>query len=176
MARVIKRKNGDYVIINDLFEEIPIKSVDVLYPFHNNIATFRVTQNKKKMFGYMNVQGERITNDVYEHAEDFGPKYGLVKKGDYQNLIDRNGNELFAWKYTKIAPFLKDTFICLNKEGYYGLVDKNDKIILGFIYETQLSITHDARRLIVKWPIFDRSFYLTSYPSRDKFHFRKFAF
>ncbi|MCQ2749011.1 MAG: hypothetical protein MJ246_03210 [Clostridia bacterium] len=61
MAKVLKKKNGDYVIINDLYEEIPVKHVDVLYPFHNNIATFRVTVNKEKMFGYMNTSGEKIT-------------------------------------------------------------------------------------------------------------------
>lgn len=150
MAKVLKKKNGDYVIINDLYEEIPVKHVDVLYPFHNNIATFRVTVNKEKMFGYMNTSGERITQNVYEHAEDFGEKYGLVKNGNYQNLIDKSGKELFEWKYTSITPFIKDTFIVMNAEGYYGLIDINGKVILKFIYKDHLQVTCKAQTVLMK--------------------------
>lgn len=150
MAKVYRKKNGKFVIVNEFLEELPVDNVDMLFPFSNDIATFRVNSGKGKKFGYMNVNGEKITNDVYDHAENFGINYGIVKNGSKQNLIDRNGNEIFDWKYTKIDPFLNGTFIVQNVEGYYGLVDASDKILLGFIYQDLISITHEARRKVMK--------------------------
>ena len=111
MSRVIKQKKGNYVIINNLREEIEVSDVDAIFPFHNEIATFRVSTKDGKKFGYINSNGVKITKNVYDHAEDFGEYYGLVKIGKLQNLIDRSGKELFEWKYTYVTPFMKKTFI-----------------------------------------------------------------
>lgn len=152
MAKVYQKKDGSFVIINDFHEEIPVPDIDKLFPFHNEVATFRVMTKQGPKYGYINLFGERITKNVYDHAEDFGINYGIVKNGKLQNVIDRKGNELFGWKYTKIDIFLKNTFIVKNKAGYYGLVDINDKVILAFIYDDIISVTFNAKRILSKWP------------------------
>lgn len=59
--------------------------------FHEGMA--RV--NNKEGWGYIDRNGKKQIDNIYDYAEDFENGYALVKKDGKHFLIDKNGNDIF---------------------------------------------------------------------------------
>ncbi len=64
------------------------------------------------------------------------PQYLVVKEKDgLMGVIDLEGNVIIDYKYKNIINTYNNSFIALNKKGKYGIVNKNDEVLLKFKYK-----------------------------------------
>lgn len=151
----IKAKGkGKYIIITPDCKEIPFDDVDALFQFKDGYAVYRIRDPKKKYmrrYGFVDAYGNKLSDKVYDHADNFVGKYARVKNGNKQNLVDHNGHEILSWNYANVEPFINDTFLVNfyqkdNTKNYWGLVDVNENFIIAAMYDTKIEVIIEAKK------------------------------
>lgn len=144
MAKV--RVGNKYGFINIFGEEvIPLKYEDASN-FEGGLA--KVVLND--LVGYIDKDGLEVIPHKYSKilSGDFQYGYARVSSSQGFGFIDKIGNEIIPLKYPTYGFILKSGLFCLgktlepivlNKNGIkelcYGIVDRNNTIILPFIYQ-----------------------------------------
>ena len=149
--KVKAKGKGKYVIIDGNGKEILVENVDALFQFKNGFAIFRVIDNDKnclKRYGYMKETGERLSNRIYDHADNFDGKFAKVKNDGMTNYIDRNGGEVLSWNYKDVEDFLYDTFVInyysTDGRDYWGVITINEEFIVPPTYRTKIEAINVA--------------------------------
>ena len=163
---------GTFVLINILKDKDNIIAEKNVNIENNNISDKEVNNNidyellnvfsngfaivkKDGKYGYIDVNGNVVLNFEYDHAEDFIGKVCRVKKdGKYYTLYD-NGNEIKQLDYeiidleypTHRDTVFKDGMAVVRKDGKYGYIDENMKIVIDFQYDEAYEFSEGLARV-----------------------------
>lgn len=155
-ARIKNKGKNKYVIINCFGKEIPVENIDALFQFKGKYAIYRIkdpNHNNMRRYGYYTETGEKLTEKIYDHADNFIGKYGVIKNGGMQNLINENGNEVLSWNYAFVEPFIKNTFIInyYSEDGQdlWGLVDLDENFIIPPDNQSKFEVMWKARNIMM---------------------------
>lgn len=75
-------------------------------------------------------------NDTMEAYYNYSDKYLVVKnKDDLMGVITLDGNVVIDYKYKDVINNSNDTFIALNKNNEYGIIDKHNEVVVKFDYK-----------------------------------------
>lgn len=123
---VVKREN-DYELMNTKGEVYKtLTGIPTLKFASNDI--FTVYKNGK--WGYMDKQGEMITQAKYDSCESFKYGYGRFKMNGKWGIVDKSGKEIIEAKYENILPGDNDLFIAYETGKSWGAIDKTGKTII----------------------------------------------
>lgn len=91
-------------------------------------------------YGYINKQNQVVIKPEFEYAFTFSEGYAVAKKYDRFGLIDRNGKEVFTFKYIELTPMVDGHFFAVDAiEEKAALFDSKFKQLTPFVYEKILS-------------------------------------
>ena len=86
-----------------------------------------IVVNKTSLVGDFNNNGTYYTNNE---------NYLVVKNTDgLMGVIDLEGKVIIDCKYKNIINSYNDSFVALNNKDKYGIIDKNDEVLLKFKYK-----------------------------------------
>ena len=75
-------------------------------------------------------------NDTTEAYYVYSDKYLVVKnKDELMGVITLDGGIVIDYKYKDIINNSNDTFIALNKNNKYGIIDKHNEVVVKFNYK-----------------------------------------
>jgi hypothetical protein len=126
----IKTDNQKWGYIND-DGELKIKAeFDEAGSFKNGIAVVC----KNGLCGFMNENGKKITDLVYELPDYYAGKEALLAKKDGKfGYLDAEGKVLVSLTYEEIFDF--DFIIKAKKDGKWGFINKNENIVIPLKYD-----------------------------------------
>ena len=138
---LLKKENGwrlakdDFVIGSTVFEEIGM--------FANNHAAAKV--NGK--WGVIDTSGNFVLPAVYDGVvqDELGRCYAqnrvFVRSGDTVTLYANDGNVFTALGgvYEDAQPFSRENYAAVKKEGQWGFVDLNGKLVIEYQFNAALS-------------------------------------
>jgi hypothetical protein len=98
----------------------------------------------------MNTEGRIVIPPKYEKTGDFN-EYGLciVRKNKKYGLIDKEGNEVCAIRYTSIAPYSEGMAIARLK-GNFMFLDSTGNVIETVRGYNRVGSFHDSAALVLK--------------------------
>jgi hypothetical protein len=152
-------KNGKYGIIDKSGNVLKDFIYDQFDEFAPNI--FRVELNKK--FGLIDSKGQEIVGfDKYEFIGDLYENRAWVTNNNKYGYIDELGNLVIPIKYESDGSqpdyyvrsldgrFGQTEYVKAKKDGKYGVIDKDDKEVIPFIYDyIDISVRSVGRDI---WP------------------------
>ena len=98
---------------------------DDLYLYNLNNSGILVI-NDSSLVGDFNDNGIYFT---------YNENYLVVKNNDnLMGVVDILGNVVIDYKYYNIINTYDDSFIAVNDKSKYGIIDKNDKVLISFKY------------------------------------------
>ena len=94
---------------------------------------FRYMKNGK--YALFNNKGERLTEPLY--SSNNYPSEGLIatKKGSLWGYLDRAGNEVIPFKYTRASNFKDGLAIVYVDKNHMGFIDKSGNMVIPPKYE-----------------------------------------
>ncbi len=116
----------------------------VLYPYCDGL----------EHCGYMNLQGQKITNPIYTKTYFFDEEghaivHEKTKNGEYLEwVIDEKLYNIWEGKYSSVKPASKEAYI-VGQNGKYGIIKKSGQIILPIEYDKISPFT--VENLAVVW-------------------------
>ena len=135
-------KNGQMGLIKNKKKIIDFKYQDINYSGIENL--FIVVRGTRQ--GVYNSKGKKILSVKYDeiNIEDY---YIYTKKGDEEKYFDLNGKEISKEQIKennisqdeeeekKAANLANPNIIAKEKDGKWGFVDRNSKLIVDYIYD-----------------------------------------
>ena len=132
-----------------------IKNNKVPSPKEMELGNHLIKVEKDNKYGYINSDGELVLDYIYDMAEDFYYKYGIVKKDETYYLIDEKGNTkfegnnisyvkdigeylidgtLYDYKLNKVSnytnlSYLLEGFYLFNQDNVSGIINYKGKLI-----------------------------------------------
>ena len=132
-----------------------IKNNKVPSPKEMELGNHLIKVEKDNKYGYINSDGELVLDYIYDMAEDFYYKYGIVKKDEAYYLIDEKGNTkfegnnisyvkdigeylidgtLYDYKLNKVSnytnlSYLLEGFYLFNQDNVSGIINYKGKLI-----------------------------------------------
>lgn len=100
---------------------------------HSHFSNGLARINKEGKFGFVNKYNELIIPFKFDKASNFENEYSIVKIKNKEFLIDYNG-ETVKSKY-KIVSTFKENRAIVKSNKKYGFVDKQDNIVIDFIFD-----------------------------------------
>lgn len=101
--------------------------------FYNNAPLACVELNRK--YGYVDTMGNEIVSCQYSFAEDcFTCGLAMVARDDKYGFVDACGHEVITCKYEDAHVFI-DNLSAVSKCGRWGVIDKNESIVVPMIYD-----------------------------------------
>lgn len=91
------------------------------------------------LYGYINMSGKLVVKPNYGYAADFSEGVALVSYstiGSDFMCINSSGKVLFTiYEYDNVWPYFGDGLLPVQKNGKYGFMDKNEKLVLPCKYD-----------------------------------------
>lgn len=102
----------------------------------------------KGKWAIISESGKEKTEYIYDGVVT--DEYGIacrqgclfVKKGKYYKLINKKGKELSSEKYDDAKIFTNDGYAAVCKNGKWGFVDRDGKLVINYQYEDALSFSN----------------------------------
>ena len=114
--------------VNDIIFSLKPKLFDKNdYLLQSLREDYMLFENKSKEVGFFNVKGEQLLPDGFDQAKPFKDGWANVKLNGSWLTIDDGGHLLFEFK--TFLPF-SNGLVPIEKNGLYGYMDKNKKIVL----------------------------------------------
>lgn len=166
-GRAVATDNRKSVLIDENGRVLKTKEYDFIGTFKNGRALASgFNAQGKYLYGYLDRQGKEVIPLQYEFANDFvdGKALVKIKDNDYA-LIGPNGEIHNRYKYYFVGD-LGDGLLAFkeNREGKYGYIDENGKIIIKpkFISampfnEGRAIVSANYDRIANKYGLIDRS-------------------
>ncbi len=149
MAYVFEDKKGGFIdkTGNFLFEINCVKAL----PFKNGEAWVKVS-NK---YGCMNQAGKWIVKPKYYDAKPYGDSSLLtvVINKNYSGIVNTKGDVVTPLKYYSIDNLSSSGFAIYSKDGKYGFMDANGKVVVEALYDAVYDF-HHGMALVIKNKIF----------------------
>jgi hypothetical protein len=99
----------------------------------NNLYLYGLDNSGIIVLNDTSIVADLETKDTYYIYSD---KYLVVKNNkELMGVITLDGNIVIDYKYKDIINNSNDTFIALNKKNKYGIIDKNNEVIVKFDYK-----------------------------------------
>ena len=123
-------KDGEYFIINKKGEIISNAVTNyIITPFSNDLAGF---EDFSELCGYVNLDGQVVIEPIYDDVNEFN-EYGTAMVEDTDGkmwLIDTKGNKVTDVGYDEMSRFVNDGLIKVEKDGLFGYIDYNGKVVV----------------------------------------------
>lgn len=141
---ILVRRNGEVAYLDkELKEVIPFRKYDFGERFNQNRIAI-VSKNHK--YGIINEFGKEIVKpeyDTLEHPEEDYHESEIFegKNKNHITLLDKRGNKIcdrikdYSFNFSRLENKVQRVYIILNLKNQYGVVDKEGKIIIPFIYD-----------------------------------------
>lgn len=128
---LIASKNGQVGIIKNKKQIVDYAYQNIEYEVENNL--FKV--ERKNKYGVMDTNGKTILPVDYDELV-FKGIYINAKLADEYLIYDTLGNKIEDSKYTSVMKTDNENyFITIDKEGYYGVITDNKKILVENKYD-----------------------------------------
>ncbi len=112
--------------------------------FYAGEGLYQAYQNNKN--GYLDQTGKVVVDFIYNSAYSFGDGLAIVSTdGISYGCIDKSGkmvipaeyDDIYLFNYGSDAPDIafSDGVVGVLKDGYWGLIDTNGKLIIDYIFE-----------------------------------------
>lgn len=108
--------------------------------------------NYKGRWGFINSKGEKVIDFQYKQVQDFDPKGERAFVQNFENkwfLIDAKNAIIDSMPYDNFKQFVGD-FCPVAKDGSWGVIDKNAKLIIPNIY-TLIEVIGDNNIIAKKY-------------------------
>ena len=130
-------KNGSLGLVNE-------KGQTIIKPEYKNILTLKegykseyIIINSENKYGVISTSGEVIIEPIYESVKYIeNSKMFAVKQNNTWKLLDTQENKVIIdGQYSDIVEAKSENIVVVNKEGKFGLVDKDNKEKISPQYE-----------------------------------------
>ena len=112
--------------------------------FYAGEGLYQAYQNNKN--GYLDQTGKVVVDFIYNSAYSFGDGLAIVSTdGISYGCIDKSGkmvipaeyDDIYLFNYGSDAPDIafSDGVVGVLKDGYWGLIDTNGKLIIDYVFE-----------------------------------------
>lgn len=101
----------------------PENKANAIGEFSDGIARVRKTAEitgaySSYKYAYINTAGKKITDFIYDGADDFSEGLAAVKQNDKWGYIDKTGNVVIPFTYYEAYPFQNGTAkVCMTREA-----------------------------------------------------------
>ncbi len=130
-AKLLEVDDENYFLnINDTFLKVKESNI-----FHDTLQNYIVI-NYGGIYGIADLEGNTLLPTKFKYISyNYLSEYISAKVDDnFSYIIEKNGKILFNGKY-ELTTHLANNCYMVKKQGYYGVVNKNDEIILPFEYK-----------------------------------------
>jgi len=118
-----------------------------------------IVENEECKYGYMDMEGNLITqykyNGAYEFSEGLAMVFLTVNKSDKYGYIDEKGNEVISLKY-EFGESFSEGLALVRVNRKFGFIDKKGNTIIEFKFDDANSFENGRARVNVK----GREFYI----------------
>lgn len=145
--------------------------------YRNRFNPGQLVATKKGKSGVIDTSNEMIVPFTHEYINVLNEQYYLAINKDKVTLLDTSGAVYLKGVYIDLKYNEDGTFTARNAQGFYGIVDKMNNIILPFNYKLVLyhpSGTYIAQDAQFKWGAIDKNAkvlipfaYKEAWPFRD---------
>jgi hypothetical protein len=138
---------GKYGLINSK-GEIVVKAIyDEIRDFFDDVASASLNG----LWGYLNLQGEKITDFKYKNVFPFSDGHGVVETLDGKYfIINKNGGIDFECKFDTPVMFLEGLML-VGDHGKYGFVNESGRIVIDLKYDECLYTGTDSPQEVVRF-------------------------
>lgn len=114
------------VILPTEYNEIEIKGIYI-----------RAQKSNEDKSSFFNLLGEKVDSVLYEAVEktDCNNYYITINQDGFYGVIDSQNKELIKNKYNYLEYLFGEYFIVSNEKGNLGVININDEIVVGFLYD-----------------------------------------
>ncbi|MCX6253689.1 MAG: WG repeat-containing protein [Bacteroidia bacterium] len=118
---------------------------------------------KDDKYGFVDVTGKVLVPIIYDDALSFSEGLAIVKKEDKYGFVDINGKEVtpFIYDEPEISIMMKRIRLIqiipafrfselgawVTKDGKYGFMDVNGKLLIPIIYDDANSFSEDRAKV-----------------------------
>lgn len=157
---IYELKNHNYLIYNNLQEQLntyifdgddvesyyTIKDVSNVKPiiYYDKTDKYLISfaeQKENNLYLYnLDNKGIIVLKDTYLNVDNKeyitnNDNSLIIKKDNKYGAIDLEGNIIIEPIYNYLANDSNGNYIALNDKGYYGIIDKTNKVLLSFNYK-----------------------------------------
>jgi hypothetical protein len=128
----VVKKGDSLAILDSSGKEVTPFRYEYISNFKGKLAVF--TRNYKH--GIINGLGQEIVPPIYEDAETFENGIAVVTNDKKEQLCFNSEGTLLFRGYSSIKPNIyQPYFFVKNDKGKFGIIDKNDSIVVPFLYD-----------------------------------------
>lgn len=121
----IKFKKGNlFGFLDADFNEVIKAQFAFAEDFSHNLAC---VQNESGKWGFINKNGENITDFIFDSAHSFADNLALVEKDGLYGYIDENGEMVIPPQFCESYDF-SCGLACFKKDDLYGYIDKTGEV------------------------------------------------
>ena len=105
------------------------------YPFKENVSVYtKKTSELKIVYSMIDINGNESASKYYQYLSSFYEGLAVANCDGKTIYIDHSENEVLQSGYDRTGTF-RNGFACVNKNGFFGCIDKQGKEIIPLIYE-----------------------------------------
>ena len=143
----ISTEENFYVVYNDknqkgIFNREGENILPLTYAFHTRFKNYVFAEKGEESFLFIiNEQGvkatkltcDRLVKRVTDYSNNY-PYQIFIKDGKY-GVYTFDGSEQILAQYQDIIPVHDFEYFVVKKDGYYGVIDSKNKVLVPFIYK-----------------------------------------
>ena len=132
------KKDGKYGIVNDEGKIIVENTYADVTNLGNDDKAGFIVKNEDGKYGIVNYLGAKVLEAKYDAIEKVsGNDMYVIKEGDTQKLIDKDGTAVLSEGFNKISAILKnkDNGVIFEKDGKFGVMKLTGEVTINPEYE-----------------------------------------
>lgn len=104
------------------------------YDYFKRSGNGTIISKKNNKYGYVSIDGEIITECIYDFASSFSQGLSIIEKDKKYGFVNTKGHKVIPLKFQNAGLF-RDSISIVKDSGKYGLIGINGEFILKPIYD-----------------------------------------
>lgn len=132
------KKDGKFGIVNDEGKVIVENNYSDVTNLGNDDKAGFIVKNEEGKSGIVSYSGSKLLDTKYDGIEKtYGNDMYVIKEGETQKLIDKDGKEILTEGFDKISSILKnkDNGVIFEKDKKYGVMKLTGEVTINPEYE-----------------------------------------
>ncbi len=131
------RAGGKYGLMDEKGRVILSPTYSFIFPYQNGVAKAQIGSN----FKLIDKEGKSILIPEYEYIGDFENGMALIVKADSVGVTNLKGEIVIEPQYERLS--IENGIIRARKDGKWGIINMQNKIILPFDYQYISTFSED---------------------------------
>jgi hypothetical protein len=130
-GEAIVKQNGTYNLIDSSGTKLLVKEYSALY---RDVSTGNILYLEESQWGFMDNDGEILTDSTYDYIQESSQGIFLVRKNDKYGYVDSEGEEITDIKFETALPYSYELGV-VKLDDKWGALDVNGKVKIDYIYD-----------------------------------------